>query len=297
MVYYIIYHVAQKENKMELLQLRYFCEAARSENFSASAKKFGVPTSAVSQSIHRLEKELGISFFSRKANSIQLNDAGKAFYFKISASLELIDDAVASVPNSKQKRTLSIFIDAKRLHMLKIIEEFKQQHPEIDVNVKHVPDYGTEEHDIIIADYDIKGSKYKKHLILSEGLSIAINKSNPLSTHKKLTVDMLKNEPFITMNEKRPMHKVVMSVCKYFGFTPHITLQSDDPNYVRRLVSLGLGVAITPAPSQGSYSENVTFHPIKGYTRDIYAYILQSKQALPYVTDFLDLLTEKTDRS
>lgn len=276
---------------MELLQLRYFCDAALSENFSATAKKFGVPTSAVSQSIQRLEKELGASFFSRQANSIKLNDTGKEFFAKVSSSLALLEDAVASASNHTQKRSLSIFIDAKRRHMLKIIEKFKGQYPYIDVNINHNPNTMKKDFDIIIADYDIKLPQYEKHLIVSEGLAIAIHKSNPLSSCKSLTVDMLKNEPFITMNESRPMHKTVMNVCKDFGFVPHITLQSDDPNYVSRLVSLGLGVAITPSsPSPDSYSENVIFYPIKSYTRDIYAYVLQSKQVLPYINDFLSLL-------
>ena len=275
---------------MELLQLRYFCDAAKNENFSSTAKKFGVPTSAVSQSIKRLENELGASFFSRLANSIKLNDTGKEFYFKISSSLALLDDAVALVSNSKHKRTLSIFIDAKRRQMLNIIEEFKKQHPDIDVNINHNPHSEKNDFDIIIADYDIKQPEYNKHLIFSEGLAIAIHKNNPLASRKNLTVDMLKNEPFITMNEQRPMHKTVMNICKDFGFEPHITLQSDDPSYVGRLVSLGMGVAISPAPSPETYSENVVFYPIKGYTRDIYAYILQSKQVLSYMTDFLELM-------
>ncbi|MBQ4150588.1 MAG: LysR family transcriptional regulator [Clostridia bacterium] len=277
---------------MELLQLRYFCDAAQNENFSATAKKYGVPTSAVSQSIHRLEKELGTSFFSRQANSIKLNNAGKEFYSKISSSLALMDDAVSSVSKSKQKRTLSIFIDAKRRHMLRIIEEFKKLYTDIDVNINHNPTAVKNDFDIIIADYDIKLPRYEKHLIISEDLAIAIHNTNPLSTHKNLTVDMLKNEPFITMNEQRPMHKTIMNVCKDFGFVPHITLQSDDPSYVSRLVSLGMGVAIGPAPSSETYSENVVFYPIKGYTRDIYAYVLQSKQVLPYINDFLTLLTK-----
>ena len=277
---------------MELLQLRYFCDAALSENFSVTAKKFGVPTSAVSQSIHRLEKELGTSFFSSKTNPTKLNHIGKEFFLKISASLELIDDAVTSVSNTRKKRTLSVFIDAKRRHMLKIIEKFKQLHSDIDVNINHNPNAIKNGFDIIIADYNIKFPQYEKHLIISEGLTIAIHKSNPLSSCKNLTVDMLKNEPFITMNEQRPMHKTVMSICKDFGFTPHITLQSDDPNYVGRLVSLGMGVAIGPAPSSETYSENVVFYPIEGYTRDIYAYVLHSKQVLPYINDFLDLLRE-----
>ena len=43
---------------MELLQLKYFRDAAETENFSATAKNFGVPASDISQSIKRLEKEL-----------------------------------------------------------------------------------------------------------------------------------------------------------------------------------------------------------------------------------------------
>ena len=59
---------------MEFLQLRYFCEAAKCENFSSIAKKYGVPTSAVSHSRRRLEKEFGCDLFDRSANRIKLND-------------------------------------------------------------------------------------------------------------------------------------------------------------------------------------------------------------------------------
>ena len=42
---------------MELLQLKYFYESAKNENFSKTAEMFMVPTSSVSASIKRLEKE------------------------------------------------------------------------------------------------------------------------------------------------------------------------------------------------------------------------------------------------
>ena len=43
---------------MELLQLRYFFESAKTENFSKTAQKFQVPTTSVSASVKRLEKEM-----------------------------------------------------------------------------------------------------------------------------------------------------------------------------------------------------------------------------------------------
>jgi len=78
---------------MELLQLKYFCDAAESENFSSTAKKYGVPQSDISQSVRRLERELGINLFSRRANRISLNEKGREFYEKVFPALEMISDA------------------------------------------------------------------------------------------------------------------------------------------------------------------------------------------------------------
>ncbi len=175
--------------------------------------------------------------------------------------------------------------------MLKTIEKFKMNHPDIDVNVKHVLDTDKDNYDIIIAGDELQLFEYEKHLIVSEKLAVAIHKSNPLSSCKNLTVDMLKNEPFITMNERRPMHSTVINICKDFGFTPHIALQSDDPEYVGRLVSLGMGVAIVPELySHDEFSENVICYPIKGYSRKTYAYISKTKYTAPYINEFLNLL-------
>lgn len=44
---------------MELLQLTYFCDAASTQNFSQTAKRLNVPPSNISQSVKRLEEELG----------------------------------------------------------------------------------------------------------------------------------------------------------------------------------------------------------------------------------------------
>ena len=57
---------------MELLQLKYFCNAAETENLSKTAKKYLVPTSNISQSIKRLEKELGCELFEHSTNKITL---------------------------------------------------------------------------------------------------------------------------------------------------------------------------------------------------------------------------------
>ena len=75
---------------MEILQLKYFCDAAQTQNFSKTAKKFLVPPSNISQTIKRLEKEVETTLFERHANKIKLNDAGLLFYKNAKTALNIL---------------------------------------------------------------------------------------------------------------------------------------------------------------------------------------------------------------
>ncbi|MET1167878.1 LysR family transcriptional regulator, partial [Bacillus velezensis] len=50
---------------MNLEQLEYVVEIAKTKSFSAASEHLHVTQSAISQSVHRLEKELGIILFER----------------------------------------------------------------------------------------------------------------------------------------------------------------------------------------------------------------------------------------
>jgi len=274
---------------MELLQLRYFCDAAKTENFSTTAKHFSVPPSAVSQSIRRLETELGTRLFTRRANTVSLNTTGAEFYEKAHAALSLLTEAADAVL-SPERGKISMCINVSRRRFQPILEAFRQQYPAVELHVKHLTDPTDENFDIIIADKDSRLAGYDKMLLDSELLAIAIHKSNPLAAEKNLTVSMLRNEPFVLMNEQSSMHATVLAVCSDFGFHPRIALQSDDPNYLVRLVNLGMGVAIVPLFLSTAFSEDVLHLPIVGYSRDIFVYVPKSKRLSPHVEEFLAML-------
>ena len=112
---------------MELLQLTYFCDAAQSENFSKTAKKFCVPPSAISQSVHRLENELGTALFYRDVNRIRLNPDGRMFYEEIKAALSLIDRAKGRLAEGRMgiSGEIEMFIGANRRSVILAIESFR----------------------------------------------------------------------------------------------------------------------------------------------------------------------------
>ena len=86
---------------MELLQLRYFFESAKNESFAKTAEKFMVPSSSVSASIKRLEKELGCTLFDRNANYILLNDNGRRFQKTVCGIFDELEQATSKLGADK----------------------------------------------------------------------------------------------------------------------------------------------------------------------------------------------------
>ena len=64
---------------MELQQLRYFDEVARTQHVTNSAKKLNVAQPALTQSIRRLERELGVTLFERVGRNVRLTACATRF--------------------------------------------------------------------------------------------------------------------------------------------------------------------------------------------------------------------------
>ena len=64
---------------MEIRQLRYFLDIARTEHLTESARNLFVTQSTVSHSLRQLEDELGVRLFDRLGRGLKLSQAGAAF--------------------------------------------------------------------------------------------------------------------------------------------------------------------------------------------------------------------------
>ena len=96
---------------MELLQLRYFFDSAKTENFSRTAEKYMVPPSSVSAAVKRLESELGVQLFDRTDNRILLNGNGKRVQQSLCIVFDELDklrDSFAESPESRREIRLLV---------------------------------------------------------------------------------------------------------------------------------------------------------------------------------------------
>jgi len=280
---------------MELLQLKYFCDAAVSENFSMTAKKFNVPPSNISQSIKRLENEIAAPLFNRRANKIVLNETGKVFYKKISRALALLSDAVTEAKDEAESGRIKICINFNRRVVMEAAEKYRREYPNIEIITSHFTDPMQDDFDIII---DGPGAhvfdEYDKRLMISEDIMLAVIKGSKYADAEEISVSSLSGEAFVTMNEKTSLYALTNSICADFGFKPKIAVQSDDPFYVRKCIEAGLGISFVPSFSwKGQFSDNIVLKRISGYIRETYIYTDKNKYLPIYTRRFIDALVRE----
>ena len=281
---------------MELLQLKYFCDAAITENFSFTAKKFTVPPSNISQSIKRLENELGVSLFDRDSNRIRLNANGKSFYDKISAALCLIDEARDALSDDSARGRIKICVNASRRIVMQTVEKFNRLYPEVDINTEYGADAGNPEFDLVITGKLLEYSHLSGVRLATEEIGLAVSKDSKLAKLERIDVSDLKNESFVAMGDKSHLHELTKKICADFGFEPHVVIQGDDPFYVRKCVEMGLGISFVPMLSwKGQFANNVAIKKIGDYTRDTYVWKNTKKHTSKCVRDFLDMLVDEFD--
>ena len=280
---------------MELLQLKYFCDAAITENFSITAKKYDLPTSAISQTIKRLENELGVKLFDRNANKVTLNEQGELFYNKVNSALNIFEDAKKQVCKSNDEipDNITLLIRTNRRVVTKAIELYKVKNPNVNFIIKHSCDSESEIFDICIDDRNLDLEIYEKHLLIRENIFLALKKGHPLEKITDLSPCDLSDEKFITMTSSSSLFRITKETCLNLGFEPNIIIQCDDPFYIRRYVELGLGVAFVPMCSwQGLFSKNIFFKNIGNITRKTYFYINKKRKSSIAINNFCELLSQ-----
>ena len=257
---------------MELLQLKKFCHAARSGNFSETAKAFGVPPSDISQSVRRLERELGAPLFTRRANAVVLNARGEAFAGQVQQALSLLEDAAAATADREDCGEVHLCVNTNRRVVMAAAEKFRRQYPGVTVRAEFFADPAQRDFDLIVSAEDERLGSYNREKLLGEQMAVAVAAHSPYAHWDGADLAALRDTPFVTMGEGSSLHRLTGNLCRDAGFAPRIAVQSDDPYYVRRCVELGLGVAVVPLFSwQGQFSDAVALHPLP-FRRETYLY-------------------------
>ena len=75
-------------------------------------------------------------------------------------------------------------------------------------------------------------------LISSGKVMLVVSKNHRLGCEDEVNLEDLRNEKFITFNEKFMMYNKTIEACKIAGFEPDIILKTSQWDYIKKYLSL-----------------------------------------------------------
>lgn len=231
---------------MELLQLKYFCHAASTQNFARTAEAFHVPPSNISHCIKRLEDELQVTLFDRTANRARLNAQGRMFYEGIREALTLIENTTAAIHDTKDSGVIRIAVQLNMNIAMRAILHFRRLYPDVKVETTHfygeVPDG---DFDLMITNSVPSENIWETRHVLHDRFVLVAPKGL-LSPGTSADPQEMRDLPYITMSPDSLIYRDTLNICSQLGFTPRIVHHSESSSYLPVCVEQGVGAALLP---------------------------------------------------
>jgi len=238
---------------MELLQLRYFLAVAESEHMTNTAKQLHIAQPALTQSIHRLEQELGVSLFERAGRGIRLSPAGAYVRDRVKPAMETLENVARDVQLFQQgeQGVVRVGVHAASGVAIDGIAAYSELNPHVSFEITQ--DERERHRDVIVTTITPRGSSTVENAVektpFSERIGIAVPAGSALGDTASLAD--FANERFIALAGSRRFREVCDTFCAHRAFTPHIAFESDNPLVVKKMIGLGLGVGFWPDHSWG----------------------------------------------
>lgn len=240
---------------MELSQLEVFLAVARERRFSRAADKLFRTQSAVSQTIRKLEDELGEALFDRSSREGVLTDAGKVLFEYAEKLINLRGEAAESLSELRELQKGKLVIAANEftvLYLLPVLAEFRRVHPMIKITVEralgsHIPDevlsYAAE---FGVLSYEPQETNLHSVVVFLDELVFVVPPRHPLASARQVSIRQLGAESFVAHIVNSPYREKVIQLFKNQKTPLHMDLELPTLQAIKQFVAMGNGVALIP---------------------------------------------------
>lgn len=283
-------------SRMELMQIRYFLEAARTKHMTNSAKNLHITQPALTQAIRRLEKDLGVPLFAARGRNIILTEYGNYLQKKLEPLMEQLD----AIP---EQLKMMVALEGETIHMnvlaasglvMEAIIEYKKEHGDIHFQLQQNSE--SELYDIAVTTkLFFQGEDEKNRFACAEEIYLAVPKNQKFRERTSICLAEAAEEGFISLLGSREFRYICDRFCQHAGFTPKIIFESDNPSAVKNMIAANMGIGFWPEFTWGSIeNEHVRLLKIEEPVcqRDIIISYNRNKTDSRNVVDFFEFLTD-----
>lgn len=265
-----------------------------------------VSQSAATQSIHRLERHLGVQLVDRSRRPFILTPEGQICYDGFRSILEAYDTVVSAVQTLNDKESGSIRVgaiySAGLYGMEYVMREFLKTSPKAKVKLELMRSERvyqaimTSDIDFGVVAYPMTSSEVTVIPLGSERMVYVCSSDGEFAKHKSISLDQLHGSDFVAFDREQIVRKEIDRHFRQRLVSVNVVAEYENVETIKQAIEAGLGGAILPA---NSVRNEVQLGKLAGIPIDspkimyplgiIYK---QGKVLTPTMTKFISLMTE-----
>ena len=244
---------------MDIKALEALRAIAETGSFGAAARRLRVTQSAVSHQIKKLEAELGETLVVRAKPRVYLSPSGDVAL----ATAQRVANEVAELrrhfaPVDAHELSGVLRVAASTLGIVYLVgdllERFIAEHPRIEliVTTTETPVEGVRQvvaghADVAFTPRPLETSALGVVVLGKAEHVIIARPSHPVARGSAVTVEELRRYPFVRYQTDAGSRRASDQLFLVRGGYPPIFMESNDTEFIKRIVSLGIGVALVPS--------------------------------------------------
>jgi DNA-binding transcriptional LysR family regulator len=254
---------------------------------TGAAEALHVTTSAISQQMAKLEREVGQRLLERSGRGVRLTGTAELLVVHAGQMLSLAERAEADLEAHRGavvgRLSLAAFATAARGLVPPALGDLRRDHPRLRVGLEEAEPHETVPR-VARGDVDVAiVQSWSGHpLALPEDLSraallddvadVALAEGHPLAARGTVDIEELAGEPWITWSRGWICNAWLLHTLRSCGVEPDIAHTAAEHHTQLALVAAGLGVAIIPRLGRDPAPGGVRFVEVRpGLARHVYA--------------------------
>ena len=306
----------------------YVYEVYKEGSFSKAAANLYISQPALSATVKKIEKKIGMPLFDRSTVPVQLTECGKKYMKTAEKILDLEEDFQCYVGNLNELRTGRLTIGGTYLFISfvlpPIVKKFKERFPKIKLNLVEANTSQIEkklfsgEIDLMLDNYPMDEEIYDKRFFMKEALLLAVPasfESNKAAGAWGMTSEdirqnvhlnpevygvalkLFENDPFLMLRSHNDTRERVDAICRRAGFTPKVAFKMDQIlsvlSYTER--EMGISIVSDTVVKGFPYNRNMIYYKIDdpAAQRNVYFYYRKNKYFTKSMAEFMKVAVEE----
>jgi LysR family hydrogen peroxide-inducible transcriptional activator len=263
--------MATPMSDLKLKDLRYLVALADERHFGRAAQRSFVSQPTLSAQLKKLENYLGVQLIERQPKQVTLTEAGEQIVARARRILEASDEVLALARTHRDplagRLRIALLPTIGPYLLPRVVRQIHKALPRLELQLYEyqtapmLEKLAAGQIDLGILALPVNMEGLEARQLYVEPFTLAVPAQHRLAKKKDVTVEDLKDETLLLLEDGHCLRDQALDVCSHVGVQEKQDFRATSLETLRQMVATGAGVTLLPELAGQGASRDVVLRP------------------------------------